>query len=648
MVDKANTPVNTDPFISRVSLGNFKSVVDQEVDLARLTLLVGENSSGKSSILQALRLVQQAVKTNATSMIFPLNGNNVRMGVIDEIRTIGSRKSTPVSIGIEVICCDINLRWEASFDGTVTGEPGSTYLKKLRIETQGATEEEKSVLELEHYDSQIEHQICFKYLPLLMRNRTIQFLPFSGIMERNNTRKIAISGAIFSGYFPTHLVTKYPTSLFLAQIWLIGLSMYIRKQRSAGISTEAPLVQTRQELIDFAKSSINGYTENAKSPETAVSRLIDDVKNSTDTVYPIIESSFRPEIEPLYQWSNLISLKRLSDLEDIIYGKEDEKEEYEEEYIEAITLMDTYIRDIASNLDTKDSINGMLDNNEMNLQWYDYHSIESEDDGESHFHTTIDTIYYLGPLRKAPRVIMSSSYYNTNNIGPDGELTASVLRYRGNDMINKVPVPNGNSIESELSLAEAVGKWVSYLGLADDISAEDLAGLGITIKVKPSGVTSKLSLPSVGVGVSQVLPVLVLCLLAEPGSVILLEQPELHLHPALQQKLADFFIAVAKSGRQLIVETHSEYFISRLRRRVVEDPDDELLELVKVVSAERDSETGETQYRDLDLTPYGEIEDWPKGFFDQAAEDEREIIRGALKKRRDRRPPEVAGGGQPV
>ena len=259
-----------------------------------------------------------------------------------------------------------------------------------------------------------------------------------------------------------------------------------------------------------------------------------------------------------------------------------------------------------------------------------------EDVGGAHFHIMMDNICYLGPLRRAPSFIMLSSPGSTGGIGQEGELTASVLRYRGNKIIDKAPVPDG--IASELPLAEAVGKWVSYLGLADDISVKDLAGLGLKVNVKPSGVESEVSLTSVGVGVSQVLPVVVLCLLAEPGSVILLEQPELHLHPGLQQRLADFFIAVAESGRQLIVETHSEYFVSRLRRRVVEDTDDELLKLVKIVSAERDRETGETTYRDIDLTQYGEIQDWPKGFFDQAAVDEREIIRGALLKRKARSP----------
>ena len=129
---------------------------------------------------------------------------------------------------------------------------------------------------------------------------------------------------------------------------------------------------------------------------------------------------------------------------------------------------------------------------------------------------------------------------------------------------------------------------------------------------------------------------LVQCLLSEPGSVILLEQPELHLHPALQQRLADFFIAMVRSGRQLIVETHSEYMVSRLRRRIVEDPDDELLDLSKVIFAERDRETGLSSYREVGLSPLGAIEEWPAGFFDQAAEEERAIIMEGVKKLRKR------------
>ena len=64
--------------------------------------------------------------------------------------------------------------------------------------------------------------------------------------------------------------------------------------------------------------------------------------------------------------------------------------------------------------------------------------------------------------------------------------------------------------------------------------------------------------------------VLVLCLASPPGSVLLLEQPELHLHPAVQSKIADLIAACALSGRQIIVETHSEHLINRLRLLVAQ------------------------------------------------------------------------------
>ena len=195
-------------------------------------------------------------------------------------------------------------------------------------------------------------------------------------------------------------------------------------------------------------------------------------------------------------------------------------------------------------------------------------------------------------------------------------------------------MPNGE--QSSVSLVEAVEAWGAQLGLLQAIRVVQVPKVGSTITVKTEGLDKEVSLDAVGVGVSQLLPVLVLCLLSEPESVILLEQPELHLHPALQQRLADFLIAIARSGRQLIVETHSEYMVSRLRRRIAEDPDDELLSISKVIFAERDGQTGITTYRDVELSPYGDIDEWPKGFFDQAAAEEREIIRGGLKKRAEK------------
>src|SRR5580698_5246676 len=104
--------------------------------------------------------------------------------------------------------------------------------------------------------------------------------------------------------------------------------------------------------------------------------------------------------------------------------------------------------------------------------------------------------------------------------------------------------------------------------------------LGHELKVTTHGVERPHDLTNVGVGVSQVLPIVVMCLLAPVDSTMILEQPELHLHPAVQARLADFFLSIAKAGKQCIVETHSEYLINRLRLRSVQAMDDELSELV--------------------------------------------------------------------
>jgi predicted ATPase len=91
-----------------------------------------------------------------------------------------------------------------------------------------------------------------------------------------------------------------------------------------------------------------------------------------------------------------------------------------------------------------------------------------------------------------------------------------------------------------IPLGEALNLWLSEFGLATRVEAKDLGRLGMSLTVAPTGGSRLIDLTSVGVGVSQVLPVILLCLLSRSTSVILLEQPELHLHPAMQLKLADF------------------------------------------------------------------------------------------------------------
>jgi predicted ATPase len=74
----------------------------------------------------------------------------------------------------------------------------------------------------------------------------------------------------------------------------------------------------------------------------------------------------------------------------------------------------------------------------------------------------------------------------------------------------------------------------------------------------------------VGFGLTQMLPIIAQAVLAKPGDTLIIEQPELHLHPRAQAELADLFIAMARNGTRFLIETHSEHLLLRLRRRIAE------------------------------------------------------------------------------
>ena len=136
--------------------------------------------------------------------------------------------------------------------------------------------------------------------------------------------------------------------------------------------------------------------------------------------------------------------------------------------------------------------------------------------------------------------------------------------------------------------------------------------------VRAGNAKEGVNLPDVGFGVSQVLPVVVQCFYANPHTTVILEQPEIHLHPRVQTALADLFIEAVQSREdgadrsiQLIIESHSEHFLRRLQRRVAEQalkPDDVALYFCTT------GDQGAT-LSPLDVDLYGEIHNWPPDFF---------------------------------
>ena len=142
-----------------------------------------------------------------------------------------------------------------------------------------------------------------------------------------------------------------------------------------------------------------------------------------------------------------------------------------------------------------------------------------------------------------------------------------------------------------------------------------------------------MNLPDVGVGTSQLLPILIQGLAAAPGSTLLLEQPEAHLHPKAQAELADFLIEVSRRGLSVIVETHSEHLITRLQRRIAEETlDSKDLALYYVTP----SPEGSALER-VHVNEYGQYPEAPEGFFEDGLDDGFHFMRAiGERKRRER------------
>ena len=231
-------------------------------------------------------------------------------------------------------------------------------------------------------------------------------------------------------------------------------------------------------------------------------------------------------------------------------------------------------------------------------------------DLELAFENCLHQVYYLGPLRAYPLRRYTWTGAQPLDMGRAGESAVNAMlasRERG----EKIGQGRGRP---RVTLEQYVAQWLKELGLIHDFRVAALTeGNPIfEVLVRKSAKSPEVLLTDVGFGVSQILPVLVLCFYVPEGATIILEQPEIHLHPRVQSGLADVLIdAWKKRGIQILLESHSEHLLRRLQRRVAEEkiPKDEV-SLYFCRAGDRGSEI-----TTLDLDLYGNIRNWPDDFF---------------------------------
>jgi predicted ATPase len=245
------------------------------------------------------------------------------------------------------------------------------------------------------------------------------------------------------------------------------------------------------------------------------------------------------------------------------------------------------------------------------------------------------SVTYIGPLREEPsrRYIYEDEVLE---IGVKGENAAYIFLSETDNKIKDVhffdEINNKFIKEDKITLGEAISKWNELFKIKNFKAESSMEVIRLNLDSSNNDST-RVNIADVGFGVSQIFPIILEGLRMEKNSTMLLEQPEIHLHPKIQMQLADYFISLALSNKNLIIETHSEHIINRLIRRIIEDTEHNLNDYIGIYFIEP-TQNG-SKFTPIEINETNGIVNWPDEFFDQNATEQEKIILASIKKRKN-------------
>ena len=592
---------NTQPIIKTWELRNFQSIREtQTLDLKPLTIFSGPNSSGKSAVIKSLLMVAQSLDSPAREVPLVLSGKYTQLGDFDHILHHGS---DPSKIDLRFVI----KRQEKDIDvsASIKKDEGPTSMCVTdTIVSWGNSDEESLKLEyapvqLPEDEKQRSSQIAREQIAQgLFDYQIIKPEGIDSYLQYEET-----VSASLANFLPGQALRRVKSEIRkvpvdIQQAIEVILSTAHKRESSFPVDLDRKLnIQAQQKLFGAVLRLLRREKERNNRYEQTVDALaikqealtIDEL---TDIIVNNLPANLIGNLTSLMS-STLLQVQR--DLSELPSFKETELEtrEFPFQYREIIQQ----IRQVFT-----------------------------------------DQIFYLGPLRDEPRTIYAiPPQPNHIDVGLKGEYTAAMLaEYKDTEVYYPLPPSSGEQFEGEDSceteeLPIAVTKWLERMGLAESFDTDMISKVGYQLEMRLKGVQQDLDLMSLGVGVSQVLPIIVMALLAPKDSVLIFEQPEVHLHPKVQSVLGDFFLGIVASGKQCIVETHSEYLIHRIRRRIAESNDNTILQQLGIYFVEL--KDGVSQFRLVETNEYGAISNWPTDFFDEVEKESRTLLNAAMQKR---------------
>lgn len=243
--------------------------------------------------------------------------------------------------------------------------------------------------------------------------------------------------------------------------------------------------------------------------------------------------------------------------------------------------------------------------------------IENSDTLNQAFDYNNKNIHYLSADRIGVKDIYDKNLDQTDKYGVFGEYVFDYFEK------NKLTPLNSNLVKdkSSVTLESQLNYWLKYI-LKTEISVEDIIGTD-RVKVQYSYQGSRKLRPSnIGSGVSYIISVLLICLSSKENDLIILENPEIHLHPKAQSKLTDFFVFIANIGIQLIIESHSDHIFNGLRKNICKKKISQKSVVIYFFELKDELSKPIKIY----INKFGQIENHQDGLFDQFDDDLNELL----------------------
>lgn len=529
--------------ISKIGFSNYKAFIQGELEIKPLTILLGANSVGKSSLIQLLLMLQQTAreaKNGYDKSAFKLNGEYVSLGEnINLLRNKDKQNKLGLSFDLE----------------------------------KGYTRQLAQSLPLQFY--RFIDKVFFALIPEFKKK------------SENEKYAWRTNRDVFIDY-----LTAARKKIETIEVTYLYDSFF------SFLEQPEEVVRT----YDFLKKLISVLQ---KGNVCTLSFLFEYVEGNH-----IVSNSFEiHEVSISCEHKNVVSININND-------KDGKTGQFKSDFIEE----ESYYFDRSY----MDYITSMFLNSGSKL----FHIFSEGTVGLDGFFFERKKVKRSVFLLQFIRIVQIAIQYlektfggiNVNYVSP---LRAYPKRYYFLDrthVTSSLDTLNGDSIaellKEKVSLRNDINKWLLHFNMSIDV--ESIEEIIHKLKIIQNGLS--LDITDVGFGVSQVLPVIVQGFFAKSGSLTLIEQPEVHLHPRMQADLGDLFIDIALPYKDkvrvcekyLLIETHSEYLLKRIRRRMAMKeikPSDVAIYIVRENKEQKCSEL-----QKIKINQFGSFE-WPEEFY---------------------------------